>query len=263
MNADALEQVQQLLGRRFRDVSLLADALTHASIASSRARSNERLEFLGDAVLALLVCEHLYRKRPAMLEGEMTKIKSAAVSRRTCAQIARSLGLDEVLRLGKGMLTQEELPYSVPAAALEAVLGAVYLDGGLDAARQALMPHLGPIIDRIERSGHQLNFKSALQQHTQRTLGESPVYILLDEQGPDHDKAFEVCAQVQERRFPSAWGKSKKQAEQRAALNALRELGLIRVVEGEEVIASDEDGCDRDQHAQVSAEEDQALASND
>jgi len=260
VNAETLERIQELLGRRFRDVSLLADALTHASIASSRTRSNERLEFLGDAVLALLVCERLYHKQPAMLEGEMTKIKSAAVSRRTCAQIARALGLEEALRLGKGMLTHEQLPYSVPAAALEAVLGAVYLDGGLEAARQVLMPHLGPILERIERSGHQLNFKSALQQHTQRTLGESPVYLLLDERGPDHDKDFEVCVMVGGRRFPAAWGKSKKQAEQKAALHALRELGLTRVVNGEEIIDSDDEPQEAALHG---AQDEGGATSND
>jgi len=255
-----LKETQDRIGHCFADLTLLSAALTHASVAESRAKSNERLEFLGDAVLALIVCEHLYCVYPDLLEGAMTKIKSAVVSRTTCAEVACDMGLDVRLRIGKGMKTSDSLPSSVPAAALEAILGAVYLDGGLAAVKRIIMPHLEPIVERVGRSGHQLNFKSSLQQYAQQTLGESPLYIALDEQGPDHAKAFEVCVQIAGERYESAWGRSKKQAEQKAALLALRTLGVMHTVNGEEIVSS---GDSDDWTNTATDADDTAVVSND
>jgi len=245
MDRDTIEALEEVLGRQFRDHELLERALRHASIADTRADSNERLEFLGDAVLGMVVCEHLYEKFPQMLEGDMTKIKSVAVSRRTCAKIARKMGLDNFLLLGKGMLGAQPLPSSLSAAVLESIIGAIYLDaggpsGGLEAVREFLMPHIELIVSRAEESGHQQNFKSVLQQYAQDCYEATPTYVLLDEKGPDHAKCFEVCVQIGATRFPSSWGQSKKQAEQTAALNALEELGLIVVSDDGEVIIVDE-----------------------
>jgi ribonuclease-3 len=227
MTCETLDAVQIIIGHRFSDNSLLVRALTHASVAGSRQESNERLEFLGDSVLGLVCCEMIFAMYPTLLEGEMTKIKSTVVSRQTCACIAREMGLHKHLLLGKGMQTQRELPQSLAAAAVESVVAAIYLDGGIDTARRFLQPLLEPMIRRAAASGHQENFKSVLQQHAQQTFGESPVYMVLDEKGPDHAKCFEIAVEIGGRRFPATWGASKKQAEQQAALNALNELGLL------------------------------------
>ncbi len=232
MNQAIIESLEQILGRQFNDHELLERAMRHASIADTRAESNERLEFLGDAVLGMLVCEHLYQTFPEMLEGDMTKIKSVAVSRKICAKIARKIGLDKHLILGKGMLGAQPLPSSLSAAVLESVIGAIYIDAGgpsagLEAVRDFLMPHMESIVTKADESGHQQNFKSVLQQYAQDRYEATPTYVLLDEKGPDHAKCFEVCVQIGATRHPSSWGQSKKQAEQTAALNALEELGLI------------------------------------
>ncbi len=232
MNDETLAQAEKMLGRTFRDHALLERAITHASIATTRAASNERLEFLGDAVLGLVVCEYLFIQFPDLLEGDMTKIKSVAVSRRTCANITQALGLHDLLIMGKGMQAQSDMPSSLAAAVLESVIGAIYLDAGggdagYGAARDFLMPHLEPVIRRAADSGHQQNFKSVLQQVAQERFDMTPAYVMLDEKGPDHAKCFEVCVQIGAQRFPSSWGQSKKQAEQQAALNALQELGCV------------------------------------
>jgi ribonuclease-3 len=225
------DAAEQKLGHSFRDPSLLDRALTHASVTDQRLESNERMEFLGDSVLGLVVAERVYSRYPDLLEGEMTKIKSTAVSRTTCARLARQLGLDELLVLGKGMQKGEgvaEMPSSLAAAVLEAVIAAIYLDAGYEGARAFITPLVDPLIDRAARSGHQENFKSVLQQYAQQTDQEAPAYRVLDEKGPDHAKAFKVCAEIAGRRFSPCWGQSKKQAEQLAALTALEELGLVQ-----------------------------------
>lgn len=223
-----LEECQHHLGYRFRDPRLLEAALTHSSGAVCRRESNERLEFLGDAVLGLVICQELFERLPNALEGDLTKIKSAVVSRRACARVADRLQLTEALRLGQGMEPGEHLPRSMAAAALEAVIAAVYLDGGLEAAREFILRHMDEEIRRATRSGHHYNFKSQLQQYAQRKLNASPVYELLDEKGPDHAKCFEVAVSVGSRQFASAWGPSKKEAEQKAAWQALLELGVVK-----------------------------------
>jgi ribonuclease III len=175
------------------------------------------------------VCEYLYHRYPDLLEGELTKIKSAAVSRRSCANVARALGLDELLITGKGMGGPCDLPKSLSAAVLETLIAAIYLDGGFEPAREFILRNMTDPIESAASSGHHENFKSVLQQHAQRRFGYSASYILLDEKGPDHAKCFEICVEINGRRFPACWCPSKKQAEQRAALNALLELGVARI----------------------------------
>ena len=224
--AEALDRARKALGYQFRDANLLVYALTHASVANTRLESNERLEFLGDAVLGLVVCEELYRRYEHYLEGELTKIKSVVVSRKVCADIAQEIGLDDLLLLGKGMRQRNGLPTSLQAAVFESLIAAIYLDGGLEAARTFILEHVMEHIESAAASESQQNYKSFLQQHAQRYLSTTPQYEELDEQGPDHSKCFEVCVSINGRRFPSAWGSSKKEAEQRAALRALQELRL-------------------------------------
>lgn len=223
----ALNSLQRKLGYTFKDEGRLAAALTHSSASSDRCESNERMEFLGDAVLGLVVCEELYRRYPNYQEGEMTKIKSAVVSRRVCAEVADALGLPAALRLGKGMDGGENMPKSLAAAVLESVIAAIYLDGGLEAARTFILKHVDAYITSIADSEHRDNYKSQLQQYAQRTWNAVPQYDLLDEKGPDHSKCFEVAVSIGTRQFPGAWGPNKKEAEQKAARRALIELGVI------------------------------------
>jgi ribonuclease-3 len=222
-----LQQCQQTIGYQFQDLKLLEKALTHASVADERQRSNERLEFLGDAVLGMVVCDELYRRFPAYLEGELTKIKSMIVSRRTCARIAEHMDLARFLRIGKGMIAQRKLPSSCSAGVLESVIAAIYLDGGAAAAREFILRGIGPLLDAADAQQHHENFKSILQQYAQRIMNVTPVYELLDEKGPDHSKCFEIGVIIAQRRFASAWGPSKKEAEQLAAYRALQELNVI------------------------------------
>lgn len=229
MDPRAIQAAQAAIGHTFTRPELLKLALTHASVSEDRLQSNERMEFLGDAVLGLVVCEMLYERFPDQLEGEMTKIKSTIVSRRTCAQIASKLGLTSMLILGKGMQSGsvEQMPQSLAAAVFESVIAAVYLDAGYDAARAIIRPVLLTLIDRAAESGHQHNYKSVLQQHAQQVYNETPIYRVLDEKGPDHAKCFKVCVEVGGVRYEACWGQSKKQAEQEAALIALHELGIV------------------------------------
>ncbi|MEM8757850.1 MAG: ribonuclease III [Planctomycetota bacterium] len=232
-----VDRTEAIVGHRFADPALIVRSLTHASVSHGRLESNERLEFLGDAILGMLACDAIYRLFPDLLEGEMTKIKSVAVSRRVCAKIARAIGLEDLIRLGKGIRDQKGvLPHSLAAATLESVVAAVYLDGGLGAVRSWLEPLIEPHILSAASSGHQQNFKSVLQQHVQRALQQTPHYRVMAESGPDHAKTFVIAVQIGEDRFDPAEGLSKKQAEQRAALKALMALSLVE---------TDEDGTIR------------------
>ena len=224
----ALVQCQDIIDHHFRDLELLATSLRHSSACDQRVDSNERLEFLGDAVLDIIICEDLYRRFPEYLEGDLTILKSAVVSRRTCAQVAQKLGLQRFLRLGKGITEQTDLPESLSAAVLESIVGAIYMDAGLAKARSFVERHFEPFVELAQQ--HR-DYKSMFQQYTQSEHGTSPHYELLDEKGPDHAKAFEVAAAIrtngQTRTFTPAWGVSKKDAEQKAAKLALEKLGVV------------------------------------
>ena len=222
--ADAkLERCQKIIGYEFRDISILLSALTHSSVASTRTQSNERMEFLGDSILGMIVCENLFRKYPEYLEGELTKIKSIVVSRRVCAKISRQLALDECLIVGRGML-KSAMPRSLMSDVFEAIVAAIYLDGGIEMASRFIMEHLEPEIRLAADGHHGGNYKSSLQQVAQRELKGTPVYRLVNEFGPDHSKQFCVAAEIAGKRYTPAWGRNKKEAEQRAAGNALAEL---------------------------------------
>lgn len=214
------------VGYQFKDASLIDLAFRHASVTDARVKSNERLEFLGDAVLGLIVCQRIYEKFPHLLEGEMTKIKSSVVSRTSCAEIGKQINIEEHLAIGKGMKTQAALPSSLGAAAVEAIIAAIYIDGGIEPVRNFLLPLLEPRIDAAAESGHQENFKSILQQFAQQRLTTTPDYVVLGSRGPDHAKQFHVCVEIGGKRYEPSWGASKKIAEQGAALNALQALGL-------------------------------------
>lgn len=223
-NPDRLARCQHRLGYQFRDVQFLESALTHASGADHRLSSNERLEFLGDAILGLVVCEQLFTLFPDQLEGDLTKLKSVVVSRQTCAKISQALGLREFLVLGKGMTTHPAVPPSVLSDVLESLIAAIYLDGGMAPAREFILTYFDPEIESAASGDSGGNYKSLLQQFAQREHGVTPTYHLIDEKGPDHSKCFKMSAQIGRDRYAPAWGRSKKESEQRAAHNAICQL---------------------------------------
>lgn len=206
------------LPHAFKDERLLALALTHASTGASE--DNERMEFLGDAVLDLVVAEELYRVVPPLDEGAMTELKAWVVSRKVLAGVARGLGLDERARVGGG-LRDRALTSSMLANLYEAALAAVYLDAGLEAARAFACATLAGPLERVHALKSAPNEKQALQRHSQALTGVPPDYVMLQERGHAHAKAFLVAAEVGGRRFPSAWGRTLKEAERWAAHEAL------------------------------------------
>ncbi|HEV3256279.1 MAG TPA: ribonuclease III [Gemmataceae bacterium] len=222
--ADILEECQRAIGYQFRQPELLRASLTHASGADTRLASNERLEFLGDAVLGLVTCEQLFLRFPDYQEGDLTKIKSVVVSRRTCARISKQLNLGDFLFLGKGMHGHAAVPASLLADVFESLVAAMYLDGGLEPARQFILQYVGPEIEQVAEGAHGGNFKSLLQQVAQREFGATPQYVMLDEKGPDHSKCFKVAAVIGGNYHAGAWGRNKKEAEQKAAMNALAQI---------------------------------------
>jgi len=222
--AEVLANCQKAIGYDFRKLELLRSALTHTSGANTRQDSFERLEFLGDAVLGLVCVEQLYRRFPDYQEGEMTKVKSAVVSRVACASFSKTLCLGEFLFLGRGMQPSGDLPSNMLADVYESVVGAIYLDGGMKAVKKFIEQHLDAEIDRVVNDAANNNYKSLLQQVAQREYGGTPRYHVLDEQGPDHHRSFKIAVLVSGKRFSAAWGPNKKIAESRAAQNALAEI---------------------------------------
>jgi ribonuclease-3 len=210
MDEEDLQQIEQILGYKFSNCKLLTRALTHSSAADNRLLSNERLEFLGDSILGMAICQILFERFPGYLEGDLTKMKSMLVSRSTCAQVARELGLQNFLKVGKGLASDRALSGSLSAGLLEAIIAAIYIDSGFGAVRSVILRTFGPSIEQADAEQAQGNFKSLLQQYSQQQLNTTPVYELLDEKGPDHDKCFECQVVVADRHLPGAEAKRKQ-----------------------------------------------------
>ncbi|QDT32081.1 ribonuclease III [Thalassoglobus polymorphus] len=224
LTPEQLQECQAILGYEFKDPDILILSLTHASASRVRLESNERLEFLGDAILGAAVCESLFQRFPEASEGELTRIKSVVVSRATCARIVRQWRLHDYLILGKGITMSSHIPNSVLATVFEAIIGGIYLDRGFDAAKSFIQRIIDQEITQAADSEVGVNYKSILQQRIQKLSGETPVYEVLDEEGPDHSKSFQIAVIVGADNFSPAWGPSKKIAEQRAAQNALSKM---------------------------------------
>jgi ribonuclease-3 len=218
-----LSRCEDLIGYQFQDRELLQSALTHSSGANNRKLSNERLEFLGDSVLGLVVCEELYARFPDYQEGDLTKMKSVMVSRKTCARICQRMQLDQFLILGKSLNIQDT-PANIQANVFEALVAAIFLDGGWGSARAFVLRCIQPELVTAAEEATFSSAKSLLQTYSQKIFGTIPRYVILDEQGPDHDKCFKITAELNGRQFEPVWGRNKKEAEMRAALNALAEL---------------------------------------
>ncbi len=222
---NSIEECQKALGYFFKKSELLKSALSHASGVDSRQASNERLEFLGDSILGLICCEFLYHRFPDLQEGEMTKIKSVVVSRPTCAKISGQLNLGAFMVLGRGVPYEiGSIPANILADVFEAILGAMYLDGGWDIVRDFALRHLSPVIEEVACSDLKNNAKSLLQQIVQREFGTTPQYVLIDEKGPDHSKCFMMAVTIKGQSYNGEWAKNKKDAEQSAALSALTKI---------------------------------------
>jgi ribonuclease-3 len=219
-----IEAAERRIGHAFRDPRRLVQALTHSSSKSDALPSNERLEFLGDSILGAIVARHLFVANPDWDEGELTRVKSAVVSAASLADASLALGLPEFFLVGKGLANQERFPTSLLANVFEALVAAIYLDGGMEAAERFVLSSLGPTIEEVVHEGLAKNWKSILQQYAHKAYGATPHYRVTREEGPDHGKRFEVSACVGDQEFGRGEGRSKKEAEQRAAESALRRL---------------------------------------
>ena len=214
-----LEQVMQALGYTFHDEELLRRALTHPSAGKD---DNQRLEFLGDAVLQYIMSDKLYREHPKEREGSLTHRRALLVCEAALSPIAKKLGLGEALRMDKGEeLTGGRDKPSVLCDTMEAVLAAVYLDGGMEAARGVVERHW-PREDEVERPLQ--DSKGALQEVLQKDGGESPTYEIVGQSGPAHAPMFRAAVSWRGKVLAEGEGKTKKQAEQAAALSALEAL---------------------------------------
>jgi len=227
MEDEVLQQIEQIITYKFSNRKLLQKAFTHSSAVENRTLSNERLEFFGDSILGFVICQILFERFGDYLEGDLTKIKSMLVSRSSCVRVIKQLGLQKYLKVGKGMISSRALTGSLAAGLLEAVIAAICIDGGFEASCEFILQAFNSLIEQVSKEQSQGNFKSLLQQYAQQQLNTTPMYVLLDEKGPDHDKCFETQAVIADRSFPSAWGTNKKESEQKAAFNALVELGVI------------------------------------
>lgn len=219
--------LEQKLGHVFSDRSLLETALTHSSYANeSRGQGgcNERLEFLGDSVLGVTVADYLYRHYGSMPEGRMTRLRSELVCEQSLYRVAQKLEMGRFLRLGKGEEHNggRERP-SILSDAVEALIAALYLDGGMDAASEFIRSWLLAELGAVEPAAY-TDFKTALQELVQRRSGQTLQYELIDEQGPDHAKVFTVRVLLNGEAVGQGDGRTKKEAEQSAARNALEAL---------------------------------------
>lgn len=220
-----METLEAKLGYTFRDRSLLENALTHSSFANENKGalgSNERLEFLGDSILGMITADYLYKNHPDLPEGEMTRKRAALVCEESLAEVADRLDLGAYLKLGKGEETGggRERP-SIRADAVEAVLAAVYLDGGLREATAIIRRF---ILDREGEKGKSHDYKTALQELVQREGGQVLTYRLTGESGPDHAKVFFMEVDLNGRKVGEGSGRSKKEAEQMAAKAAIEKM---------------------------------------
>ncbi len=224
-----MEVLADRLGRRFADPTLLGRALAHRSWCAEVAgeESNERLEFLGDSVLGLVITDHVYRMYPALPEGELAKVRASVVNSALLAEVAAELDIGAHLLLGKGEDASggREKP-SILADAMEAVIGAVYLDGGWMAAADLVLTLLGERVTEAAAGPGGQDFKTRLQELAARTFDQLPRYFVLDE-GPDHAKKFFATVHVGGVERGTGEGRSKKQAEQAAARAAWATLAFL------------------------------------
>jgi ribonuclease-3 len=231
LDEEKLDEIQVNLKYRFEDIELLETALTHSSYANEHgmhaSKSNQRLEFLGDTVLGLVVSEYLFMKYPFYPEGELTKIRAKVVSEPSLALAARKINLGKFLLLGKGEEnTGGRDRDSILADASEAITGAIFMDSNYDAVREFLLKNFEMIIVKAVAKGSLfIDYKTGLQEKLQKVTKEKLVYSVVKEEGPDHNKLFHVDVSVGGDVIGSGIGRNKKEAEQMAAKEALILMG--------------------------------------
>jgi ribonuclease-3 len=221
-----LESFEKIAGVRFNDKDLLKQAFVHRSYLNENRNfpigHNERLEFLGDAVLELVITDYLYSKYPKKNEGEMTSLRSALVNANTLYQVAENLKMNDYLLLSRGESkdTGRARQY-ILANTVESFIGALYLDSGYEKAKNFVYGHITPLIDRVIAEGLWIDSKSLFQEKAQDLVGVTPVYKTEKESGPDHDKHFTIGVYLKNELVATGQGKSKQDAEQEAARKAL------------------------------------------
>lgn len=231
MTDNLLDEIQDTIGYRFKNTHALKTALTHSSYANERknkkVKFNERLEFLGDSVLSLTISEHLFRRFPGYNEGEMTRIRALVVCEPALSLAAKEMGLGSYLYLGRGEdRSGGRERKSTLSDAFEAVIGAIYLDGGIDHAKKFVMDNLTDILDRvIEGEEIFVDYKTRFQEILQKDSMEKIEYVLTGEEGPDHNKTFYTALIVGGVPYGSGEGKTKKESEQNAAREAIDRMG--------------------------------------
>lgn len=229
-NMKNIEEFEKIIGVQFNDKELLRQALTHRSYINENKNfkygHNERLEFLGDAVLELVVTHYLYDAYPDKTEGDLTSIRSALVNAQTCADVAKRINVNDFLLLSKGEAkdTGRARQY-ILANALEAIIGAIYLDLGYEVAKEFIYKYITPMTQKIVDEELWVDSKSKFQEIAQDKEGITPSYKTLKESGPDHDKKFTVGVFIGPQMIAEGTGDSKQDAEQSAARHALREKG--------------------------------------
>ena len=223
-------QFEEVLGIAFQDSSLLRLALTHRSYVyetpGAALATNERMEFLGDSILALISADFLYRTFPTLTEGELTDVRAVLVRTETLATFARELAVGDHLRMGKGEQGTKESP-RVLASAFEAVLGAIFLDQGLERVQQFLLPKLEPIANNIVEKRLFKDSKSLFQEVAQARESITPSYRLANQEGPSHNRTFTIEVMLGDTVAGRGQGRNKQTAEQEAARNALESRGWI------------------------------------
>jgi len=223
-------EIESKLGYVFQDKQLLILSLVHRSFVNENRdvinEHNERLEFLGDSILGLIISEYLYRYLPETPEGELSYLRSRLVEASSCVSYVQQLGVEEFILLGKGeQLNDGRGRESILADLFEALVGAIFLDGGLEPAKRFIFQNFSGQINAImKRPDH--NWKALLQDYSQKKFQEPPQYIVIEESGPDHSKTFIISVQVQNEEMGRGTGSSKKEAQQLAAEEALRKLGI-------------------------------------
>jgi ribonuclease-3 len=224
------EALQERLKVRFKDIDLLHQALRHRSVCmDSPGESNERLEFLGDSIVGLVICEYLCALFPDRSEGELAKAKAYLASEPILAEAGHALGLDEAVMLSDSeSASGGRRRRSIVSDAFEALIAAIYLDRGLPAARRIVRSALKPALAMVAADEYTRDFKSLLQEKTQADFRKTPHYVILNETGADHDKTFVARAQLGKKVIGEGTGKSKKEAEQAAALAALETLAAMK-----------------------------------
>ena len=224
---NAIQDLQKKINYNFKNEAIITKALTHSSYANeNKVKSNETLEFLGDSILNFIVAEYLYSKYKKLDEGELSKLRSVLVCEHALYAYSTSIGLDRSIRLGRGELKSGRKKIAIVADAFEALIAAIYLDGGMTPVKSFVLPFIENNVDEAYNGGTFRDYKTALQEIVQKNHGEKLSYKLVSESGPAHDKTFVSEVLLNSNVIGKGSGKCKKEAEQSAAKKALELMGI-------------------------------------